>query len=203
MYILKMEYTNKKISVKTSSALFLITILYFITGFINITLAMLALLCMALPFIFVFKDRKQTWCRGVCPRADLLSRIGKRFGAGNKAPRWLLGAKAKRGVLTYFCMNLMFIMASTYAVSEGIIDPIDKVRFLIVFEFPWSLPQLVQIAAVSDPLLHLSYRLYSIMFTSTVIGVIMSLFFKPKSWCAVCPVNTMTAGVLKNLDVNK
>jgi 4Fe-4S binding domain len=195
-----MEYIKTKNSVKTSSALYLITVLYFITGFINITLAVLALLCMALPFILVYKNRKQTWCRGACPRADLLSRMGKRFGANNKAPRWLLGAKAKKGVLTYFCMNLMFATASTFAVSEGMMDPIDKVRFLIVFEFPWSLPQMVQFAGISDTLLHFSYRLYSIMFTSTVIGVTLSLFFKPKSWCAICPVNTMTAGVLKNLE---
>lgn len=200
MYILFVEYINTKKALKNSSALYLITILYFITGFINITLAVLALLCMALPFILVYKYRKQTWCHGACPRADLLSRMGKRFGANKKAPRWLLGAKAKRGVLTYFCMNLMFATASTFAVAEGIIDPINKVRFLIVFEIPWNLPQMVQFAEISDPLLHLSYRLYSIMFSSTVIGVIMSLFFKPKSWCAVCPVNTMTAGMLKNLE---
>lgn len=200
MYIYEMEYIKNRSISSASASLYLFTVLYFAVGFINIVFAMSALLCMALPFILVYKDKKQSWCRGLCPRADLLSRVGKRFGTGNRAPRWLLGAKTKRMVLTYFCMNIMFAMASTFAVSEGMSPPIDKVRFLIVFEFPRSLPQLVQFSFISDTLLHFSYRLYSIMFTSSVIGMVMSLFYKPKSWCAVCPVNTMTAGLLKGME---
>ncbi|MDC7233397.1 MAG: 4Fe-4S binding protein [Spirochaetales bacterium] len=195
-----MEYIKTKKSLSRSAAYSLITVLYFAAGFINITLAALGLICMIIPFVLVFRDRKQTWCNGVCPRAEFLGLTGKFLGAGRKAPGWLLGDKGKRTVLMYFCMNIMFIMMSTMAVTQGMIDPIDRVRFLILFEFPASLPQLLPFDAVSDTLIHFSYRLYSIMFTSTVIGLGMSLYFRPKSWCAICPVKTMTASVVKGLN---
>lgn len=71
--------------------------------------------------------------------------------------------------MTYFCINILFILMSTLMVAQGTIEAIDNVRFLIVFQIPWSLPQLWIIEGVPEVIIHLSYRLYSIMFTSTVM----------------------------------
>ena len=46
-------------------------------------------------------------------------------------------------------------------------------------------------------LLHFSYRIYSIMLSSLIAGSVLALLFKPRTWRAVCPVNTLSDGYLK------
>ena len=180
---------------KTVLPLFLITLVYFALGFVNILTAYLALACMALPFIILARQRKKSWCQGICPRADFLSRL-KPVSAGRAAPRVLTGEKVKRGVLTYFCMNLFFIVMSTFMVASGRMAPIDRVRFLIAFQLPWELPQLVTFAGVSGAVIHLAFRFYSLMLTSTVAGVVLALLYRPRTWCMVCPINTLSDAAL-------
>ena len=38
------------------------------------------------------------------------------------------------------------------------------------------------------------------MLTSTVLGLLTMILFKPRSWCLYCPMGTMTQGIciLKN-----
>lgn len=185
---------------KTILPLFLITLVYFALGFVNILTAYLALACMALPFIILARQKKKSWCQGICPRADLLSRL-KPISAGRAAPRVLSGEKVKRGVLTYFCMNLFFITMSTIMVASGRMAPIDRVRFLIAFQLPWELPQLVTFDGVPGAVIHLAFRFYSLMFTSTVAGVVLALLYKPRTWCTVCPINTLSDAALGRLRV--
>jgi polyferredoxin len=44
---------------------------------------------------------------------------------------------------------------------------------------------------------HLSFRVYSMMFTTTVIGLLFGFVYKPRTWCMVCPVNTISDMVIK------
>ncbi len=178
--------------------LFLITLAFFALGFVNILTAYLALACMALPFIILARQKKKSWCQGLCPRADLLSRL-KPVSAGKAAPRALTSDRVKRGVLTYFCMNLLFITLSTFMVSQGQMAPIDRVRFLIAFQIPWEMPQLLTFEGISGTVIHLAFRLYSLMFTSTVAGVVLALLYKPRTWCTVCPVNTLSDAALERI----
>jgi polyferredoxin len=185
--------------IEERSLLFVITLAYFMLSFIHIALASLALVCMALPFYLAYRDQKKTWCKSVCPRADFLQKVG-RISPRKTAPKWMVGNKARKAVLGYFCMNLLFVTMSTIAVATGRIEPIERIRLLIVLELPWSLPQLVSFVHLPVWLSHLSYRFYSIMLTSTLVGVGLSLLYKPRTWCAVCPVSTMTGIMLRNLE---
>ena len=38
---------------------------------------------------------------------------------------------------------------------------------------------------------------YSVMLTSTVLGFVTMLLFKPRSWCVYCPMGTMTQLICK------
>ncbi|WP_330694079.1 4Fe-4S binding protein [Lacrimispora sp.] len=40
-----------------------------------------------------------------------------------------------------------------------------------------------------------AFGFYSVMLTSTVLGLITMLLFKPRSWCVYCPMGTMTQGI--------
>ena len=43
----------------------------------------------------------------------------------------------------------------------------------------------------------LVFGFYSIMLTSTVLGFVTMLLFKPRSWCVYCPMGTMTQLICK------
>ena len=42
-----------------------------------------------------------------------------------------------------------------------------------------------------------SFGFYSLMLTSTLIGLIAMVLYKPRSWCAFCPMGTMTQTICK------
>lgn len=173
--------------------LFLFTVTFFALGFVNVLFGLLGLACLSLPFIFLAKDRKKTWCQGICPRANLFSRLFKgRSLTGRPGPWWILNGKGKWFVLGYFAINIFIIVMSTTMVHKGRMEPMEMVRFLLVFPIPWPLPQLLEVGPVADWIIHLSYRMYSMMFTTTVIGLILAWLYTPRTWCRVCPVNTIS-----------
>lgn len=172
--------------------LFFITIGFFFVGLIHISFAMIGLLCFVIPFIQYHKYKDKIWCKYYCPRAGYFNQVIKKINIGLKPPKWLSGKSLKKGVVIYFGMNLFFATMSTIMVTIGRIEPIEFVRFLIAFQIPIKLPQLLTLE-VASPIIHLSYRVYSMMFTSAVIGSLLGILFRPRTWCGLCPVNTLTS----------
>ena len=41
------------------------------------------------------------------------------------------------------------------------------------------------------------YGFYSLMLTSTLIGLIVMVLYKERTWCSFCPMGTMTQGICK------
>lgn len=177
--------------------LFLITLSYFILGFINIHFALLGLMCMFLPFVILFKKKKKTWCQGYCPRASLYTFCGKfKKSISRKTPHFFIHGNMKWIVLFYFGLSLFFITMSTIRVADNIMPPMKYLKFLIFFRIPLELPQLFDFFFASW-VTHLSYRFYSLMMTSTVLGLILALVFKPRTWCTICPIATVSDVILK------
>jgi hypothetical protein len=153
---------------------------------------------MTIPFILLAKDKKKTWCQSYCPRANLFTVLFQgRSLTGKAAPKWLTGKKTKKVVLIYFSINLFILFMSTMMVLRGRMDAMEKVRFMIAFQFPWNIPQLLEVGNVPQWVVHMGFRVYSMMFTTTVIGLILGWVYKPRTWCAICPVNTISDIALK------
>jgi hypothetical protein len=178
---------------------YIFTISFFILGFFNIIFAWIALFCLISPFVFVVKDKKTTWCHGYCPRANFLTRLSQRIKLSDRpAPKWLLNGNGKRIMLIYFLLNIFMITMSTIMVFIGKITAVERIRFLIAFWLPWEIPQFLNISGIPDWAVHLSFRLYSMMFTTTIIGLVLALFYKARTWCAICPMGTLSSLPLKN-----
>lgn len=92
---------------KKSYPFFLITLLYFALGFINILFAYLAVFCMLIPFILVVRSGRKPWCSTYCPRADFLS-LFRIFEVKRKTPQWLNRDNTRKMVLQFFCINLFY-----------------------------------------------------------------------------------------------
>ncbi len=180
---------------KYNKYLFLITLTYFALGMINIHFALLGLVCMGIPLFLLFKNRKKTWCQGYCPRACLYSTCGRATGKwSQKTPRFFIKGPMKCIMLGYFCISLVIIIITTIAVAKGR-PPMASLRFLLLIPLS-GLPQLFTISS-PDWLLHLSYRFYSMMLTTTTIGFVLALVFKPRTWCTICPIATVSEAYIK------
>lgn len=196
-------FSQRGLMTKKNKKIFsIITISYFLLGFVNIYFSYLALACMVIPFYLLFRDKKNIWCTGVCPRADYLS-LFRFINFGKKAPEWLFGNRMKKNLLTYFCLNIMFIFLSSIMVQSGRIAPIDKIRLFIMFQLPRDMPQLWTLDSYSPSLLHLAYRLYSLMLSSTILGTVLAVLYKPRTWCVVCPVKTLSTSYLQQVNTKE
>jgi len=182
-----------------TSYLFIITIIFFTLGFFNIIFAWLGFLCILLPFVLLAKNKKKTWCQSYCPRASLYTILFKgRSLTGTSGPNWLIKGGVKWVMLGYFSLNLFVIFMSSFMVFMGKRLPLEKIRFLMVFQFPWDIPQLLNIGLFPDWAVHLSFRMYSMMLTTTILGLLLGLFFMPRTWCTICPINTVSNIALKS-----
>ena len=181
---------------KNNKYLFVITLSYFLLGMVNIHFALLGLVCMGIPLFLLFKDRKKTWCGGYCPRACLYSTCGKATSKwSGKTPMFFIKGPMKWIMLSYFGISLTIIIVSTIAVASGK-PPMDFLKFLLIFPLG-NLPQLFDIASPAW-VLHLAYRFYSMMLTTTTIGFILALVYKPRTWCTICPIATISDVYIKN-----
>ncbi len=178
--------------------LFLFTIIFFVLGFVNIHFSILGIICMTLPIILLLKDRKKTWCQSYCPRASLYTACGKsKKWASIKTPQFFIKGNMKWIMLAYFGLSLLFIIMSTLGVAKGMRPAMEYLRFLIVIPLPFKIPQLIDKMDLAPWLTHLSYRFYSMMMTTTFLGLLLALIYKPRTWCTICPIATVSDVILK------
>lgn len=173
--------------------LYIITLTYFALGFVSILFSNLALLCMALPFILLAKAKKKLWCQNYCPRASLLNAAGKKKN-WRKNPALITGGRLRRIMLWYFGLNLLFITGSTIQVAMLRMEAMQYIRLFIVIKL-FSLPQLLTVQAPLF-LLHLSYRFYGMMASTTILALALSRIYRPRIWCAACPIGTLSDSIL-------
>ena len=177
---------------------YLFTLLFFSLGFFNIVFAWVGFFCLIMPFVFVIKHNKRTWCQSYCPRSNLLTRLFSKIGIKRTAPKWLINGRGRRIMLTFFLINFLMICLSTLIVFLDKRDPLEKIRFLMVFQLPWNMPNLLDIGLMPDWVIHLGFRVYSMMLTTTIIGLLLGYLYRAKTWCVICPMGTLSSFALRN-----
>jgi len=179
-------------NLKNHKYLFVITLLYFALGFVNIHFALLGFVCMFLPLILLFKNKKKTWCQGYCPRAGLYSSCGKCSKSSRKTPDFFVKGSMKWIMLAYFLFSLFNIISSTVKVGLNKMQTTEAVRILTFIPVTKNLPQLFEIENIQPWITQLSYSFYSMMLTTTILGLILAFVYKPRTWCTICPISTVS-----------
>lgn len=191
--------TNFFKNLKNNKYLFIINLTYFALGFINIHFSLLGFICMLLPLILLVKNNKKTYCQGYCPRANFYTKAGKLTSKySRKTPSYFINGNMKYIMLIYFGISLFFITMSTIRVGKGAMMPLEQLRFFIVLPIPYKMPQLLDLNNIIPWISHLSYRFYSMMMTTTVLGLVMALVYKPRTWCTICPISTISGIYIEN-----
>ena len=174
--------------------LWILSSLYLLLGLFNILFAWLGLICFIVPLaISLFKGNK-AYCNKYCGRGQLLEILGGKFKLSRNKPMplWMKHPFFRYGFLTFF-MTMFFIMLfNTYLVFKDVTSLRQVLTLFWTFKLPWHLTDLTN---VTPWIAQFVFGFYSMMLTSTLLGILTMALYKPRSWCVYCPMGTMTQGI--------
>lgn len=176
------------------------SILYFALGFFNILFAWLGMVDFLLPLIFAIFGGNKWFCNNMCGRGQLFTLLGftLKLSRNKTTPRVISSKWFRYGFLAFFLTMFCSMVFQTYLVASGAADLRQAVKLFWTFRVPWKWAY--NPALLGEGLAWLaqfSYGFYSLMLTSTLIGLIFMAFYKPRSWCTFCPMGTMTQSICK------
>ena len=185
----------KKTAKKWYDYLWILSAVYLILGFFNIIFAWLGLICFLVPLMISIIKGDKTYCNRYCGRGQLFGLIGGQLGLSRQKtpPKFLRSKWFRYGFLTFFMTMFALMLYNTYLVFAGA-SLKQVVTLLWTFKLPWHW---VNLSGVTPWVAQFAFGFYSVMLTSTVLGFITMLLFKPRSWCVYCPMGTMTQGICK------
>ncbi len=192
---------KKKLSKKTK-ILSIVIPLYFLLGIVNINIALLAMLCYIFAFFIMLKTKSKRYCHKYCIRKNTFDVTGN-LKKMKKTPKNIF--LWKKVFFYYFLVSMSYVIVSTVLVAIGTLSPVEKVKFLILIPVPFTqiFDNLIKLPPV---LLHLAYRFYSMLLTTFIIGLMLSIIYKSRTWCAICPYGTVAekySGIFKKQKTNE
>ena len=173
------------------------SIIYFSLGFFNILFAWLGMIDFLVPLFFAFFKGEKTFCNRYCGRSQLFTFLGTNLGLSRKklAPKWLHSKWFRIVFLAFFMTMFGNIIFQTYLVASGAESLREVVKLFWSIKVPWGWAYTQGL--FPDWVAQFSFGFYSLMLTSTLIGLVLMLFFRPRTWCTFCPMGTMTQGICK------
>lgn len=185
---------NKK---SWNNYLWIVSVLYLLLGFFNILFAWLGLLCFFIPLLLSVVKGEKTYCNSYCGRGQLFELLGSKYKLSrNKSiPKFIKSKAFRYGFLAFFMFMFANMIFATYLVFSGAHSLKEVVTLLWTFKVPWSWANTS--TSISPWIVQFSYGFYSIMLTSTILGAITMILYKPRSWCVYCPMGTMTQLICK------
>lgn len=176
--------------------LWIATALYLILGFVNILFAWLGLICFFVPLAIAVIGGNKAYCNRYCGRGQLLQLLGERLhlSRNHPVPRFLKQKWFRYGFLIFFLAMFVNMLFTTYLVAAGAANLREVVTLLWTFRLPWHFAASTA-ASVTPWVAQFAFGFYSVMLTSTVLGLITMVLFKPRAWCVYCPMGTMTQGI--------
>ena len=182
--------------------LWIFSTVYLILGFFNILFAWLGMICFITPLAISIIRGNKAYCNKYCGRGQLFSLLGGRFGLSRKKdmPKWMRSPYFRYGFLAFFLTMFGIMIFNTYLVFAGA-ELNQVVTLLWTFKLPWHWAYHGTI--IAPWVAQFAFGFYSVMLTSTLLGLITMILFKPRSWCVYCPMGTMTQMICKIKAHNK
>jgi len=171
--------------------LWILSLLYLTLGFFNIGFAWLGMLCMVIPVLIAAFGGGKAYCNRYCGRGQLFTLLGNKCGLSlkKKTPAFLTNKWFRYGFLAFFMIMFSVMLWNTYLVFAGAVSLKQVVTLLWAIKLPWNWAYTVPVTPWAA---QFAFGFYSIILTSTLIGLVTMMLFKPRSWCAYCPMGTMT-----------
>ncbi len=176
--------------------LWVFSAVYIIMGFVNILFAWAGLLCFFMPLIISAATGHKSYCSKYCGRGQLFDLLGNQLGFSRKKdiPAWMKSKLFRYGFLAFFMAMFFNMLNVTWLIFSGAGSLRQVVTLLWAIKLPWHW---AYTAHVSPWVAQFAFGFYSVMLTSTVLGLVTMLLYKPRSWCVYCPMGTMTQMICK------
>lgn len=176
--------------------LWIVSAIYLVLGFFNIIFAWLGLLCFLIPLIISIAGGGKAYCNSYCGRSQLFELLGNKLKLSRKkdCPSFISSKWFRYGFLIFFMTMFGQMIYNTYLVFGGARDLHQVVTMLWTFKLPWNF---AYTSSVTPWVAQFAFGFYSVMLTSTVLGMLTMVLFKPRTWCVYCPMGTMTQGICK------
>ncbi|MDD3369074.1 MAG: 4Fe-4S binding protein [Lachnospiraceae bacterium] len=173
------------------------SILYFTLGFFNIIFAWLGMIDFLVPILIAGVSGNKFFCNHLCGRGQLFTKIGNdlKCSRNKKAPYFLASKWFRYGFLIFFLTMFGNMVFQTYLVAAGAANLREVVKLFWTFKVPWDWAYTAGLT--QDWIAQYSFGFYSLMLTSTLIGLIVMVLYKPRTWCTFCPMGTMTQEICK------
>ena len=191
-----------KQSKKWYDYLWIFSTVYLILGFFNILFAWLGMICFITPLAISIIKGNKAYCNRYCGRGQLFSLLGGRFGLSRQKdmPKWMRTPWFRYGFLAFFLTMFGVMIFNTYLVFAGA-ELKQVVTLLWTFKLPWHWAYHGTI--IAPWVAQYAFGFYSVMLTSTLLGLVTMVLCKPRSWCVYCPMGTMTQMICKIKAHNK
>lgn len=159
--------------------------------------AWLGLLCFFIPLIISLVKGNKGYCNRYCGRGQLFGLLGGQFGLSRKRdiPAWMKSKGFRYGFLIFFLVMFLQMLWNTWLVFSGARELRQAVTLLWTFRVPWHWAY--HQTGLPPAAAQFAFGFYSVMLTSTILGGITMVLFKPRSWCVYCPMGTMTQLICK------
>ena len=179
------------------------SIIYFSLGFFNILFAWLGMIDFLVPLGFALFGGNKHFCNRYCGRGQLFSKLGGtcKCSRNKPTPKWLSSKWFRYGFLVFFLTMFGIMVFNTYLVAAGAENLKEAIKLFWTFRMPWGWTYTASF--VPDWIAQFAFGFYSLMLTSTLIGLIVMVLFKARSWCSFCPMGTMTQMICKIKARNK
>lgn len=173
------------------------SIVYFLLGFFNILFAWLGMIDFLVPLGFALFGGNKKFCNQYCGRGQLLQQLGGvcKCSLDRKTPRWMSSKWFRYGFLVFFLTMFGNILFQTWMVASGAENLREVIKLFWTIRVPWGWTYTA--GMVPDWIAQFSFGFYSLMLTSTLIGLIAMVLWKPRSWCTFCPMGTMTQTICR------
>lgn len=173
------------------------SVIFFILGFFNILFAWLGMIEFILPLAISLFAKNKAFCNNFCGRGQLLNLLGSkcRLSRNKPTPKWIYSKWFRYGFLIFFLIMFIQMVFSTYLVFSGASGLNESIKLLWTIKVPWHWAYTANIAA--PWIARFAFGFYSIMLTSTILGITVMLLYRPRTWCAFCPMGTMTQMICK------
>lgn len=175
--------------------LWIVSALYMFLGIFNIMFGWLGLICFIVPLVISIAKGNKAYCNKYCGRGQLFDLLGNRLRLSRQKnmPGFMKSKFFRYGFLIFFLTMFINMLFHTYLVFEGVHDLRQVVTLFWTFKVPWEFAY--HGTLVAPWVAQFAYGFYSMMLTSTLLGMITMMLFKPRSWCVYCPMGTMTQGI--------
>lgn len=150
-----------------------------------------------LPLILAAFGGNKFFCNHLCGRGQLYCKLGGdlKCSRNKPTPRWMASQWFRYGFLIFFLAMFGNMVFQTYLVASGSENLREAIKLFWTFRIPWGWTYSRSI--FPDCVEQFSFGFYSLMLTSLLIGLIVMIFFKPRTWCTFCPMGTMTQAICK------